>query len=661
MDALCYFSQLCCTMAYSFVARFCVLHRSSLSPVCWLVMISAHVTGFHRTAGALCPAGYFCTTMAAAPTVCPIGYYCQAGTANTTLTLCSGGVYGASTGLQSPSCSGNCAAGYYCPPGATSAHTSQCNTSAVYCPSAVQAPVSVSPGYYSVPVGGSLASAQSPCGMGYYCAGGVQIPCPAGVYGDQAGETTPGCAGACAAGYYCPAGSTRATAVPCGNVTVYCPSGASWPLVVLGGYYTVGVADITTQSSQAICPTGSYCVGGVRASCPFGVFGSTTGLHTAACSGACLAGYVCPVGSRSGSSMLCSAGFYCNHGAVTSCPPGTYNDKTGQWAFGNCTACPANTFSSALNASSLAACTPCAKCENSTAGAAVCWPGVVSAVASNPPPVIPSLSAGDILTITFSKPTNAPPMYNDAEIHAVLVFSSFIGVGLVGAWNHDASSVAITIGATNAPDGTTVDLAATAVGVLTMTLNATSNLRDAATLSQPASYGSIYVSGSWGVASVPVFLPPTGLYSPSFAANTGLQAGLGIGDSLMLRFNNPCKQVAVATKANIDALLLFSSPIGLNYTGSWVTSGWFAKSAINITVTKALPTGANATATAVGVLRVTVRASAGMTSLDRTTAASNASTVIGYGTWGDVPTASVAMRSYKTLRVTMLPPASRRA
>jgi hypothetical protein len=195
--------------------------------------------------------------MAAAPTVCPIGYYCQAGTANTTMSRCSGGAYGSSTGLQSPACSGYCAAGYYCPPGATSAQAAQCNTSAVYCPAAVQAPVSVSSGYYSVPVGGLQASAQIPCGVGSYCYLGVQIPCPAGVYGNLAQAISPACAGPCAGGYYCPAASTKATAVPCGNVTVYCPPGSSGPLPVLSGYYSVGIADVTTQSAQALCPVGS--------------------------------------------------------------------------------------------------------------------------------------------------------------------------------------------------------------------------------------------------------------------------------------------------------------------------------------------------------------------------------------------------------------------
>jgi hypothetical protein len=53
-------------------------------------------------------------------------------------------------------------------------------------------------------------------------------------------------------------------------------------------------------------------------------------------------------------------------------------------------------------------CRPCVDEEGSAAGAVECWPRVVSAVASNPPPLTPGLSDGDIVTFTFSKATNQP-------------------------------------------------------------------------------------------------------------------------------------------------------------------------------------------------------------------------------------------------------------
>ncbi len=42
-----------------------------------------------------------------------------------------------------------------------------------------------------------------------------------------------------------------------------------------------------------------------------------------------------------------------------------------------------------------------------------CWPGIVSITASDAPPVAPGLSDGDVVNITFTKPTNKPgPLVN---------------------------------------------------------------------------------------------------------------------------------------------------------------------------------------------------------------------------------------------------------
>ena len=440
---------------------------------------------------------------------------------------------------------------------------------------------------------------------------------------------------------------------------VFCAGGASAPSLVPAGFYSIGgPPDGSARTGTQVCPSGNYCVSGSRIGCPFGTYGEVAGLTTAACSGLCGAGFVCPVGSRSGSSLQCPQGYYCAGGRVSACPAGTYNAYPQAVSAVNCTACPANTYSAVANATALAACAPCARYENSTAGALACWPGVVSIVASNPPPVVPALSARDVLTITFSKPTNAPRVSDDAEIHALLVFSSSIGVALTGSWNSAGTVLAITVGSTSTIDGKViVNPAATRVGVLRVSLNASATLRDAALVGPRAVYAPLPVAGDWGTSQVPAFLDASGSFAPSYAADTGRNAGLGVGDTLVLRFNNPCKQLPVATMADVDALLAFSSPLGLNYTGAWLATGIFAQAQLTITVTAAVP-GVNASAVAVGALVVTVRAAAGMTSLDGSTRASNSSTVIGLGTWGDVPSAAVDMRSYRSLRVTVAPAAS---
>jgi hypothetical protein len=55
-----------------------------------------------------------------------------------------------------------------------------------------------------------------------------------------------------------------------------------------------------------MCEPGSYCLpDGVRRECPAGRYGSTPGLNTVGCTGACAAGYYCPTGSTSSTQHVC--------------------------------------------------------------------------------------------------------------------------------------------------------------------------------------------------------------------------------------------------------------------------------------------------------------------------------------------------------------------
>ena len=74
----------------------------------------------------------------------------------------------------------------------------------------------------------------------------------------------------------------------------------------------------------------------------------------------------------------------------------------------NCTACDANTYSTVIAAVSTVTCQPCASLEGAVEGSAECWPGMVSAVASNPPPVVIGFSSGDVVTITFTRAVQVP-------------------------------------------------------------------------------------------------------------------------------------------------------------------------------------------------------------------------------------------------------------
>ncbi len=69
------------------------------------------------------------------------------------------------------------------------------------------------------------------------------------------------------------------TPSPCGNETVYCPTGSGTPQVVQAGYYSdVAVAagverpaaplTLSLMSRQVQCPKGYFCTGGQQVACP---------------------------------------------------------------------------------------------------------------------------------------------------------------------------------------------------------------------------------------------------------------------------------------------------------------------------------------------------------------------------------------------------------
>lgn len=124
--------------------------------------------------------------------ICPRGSFCVEGVTH----LCPPGTFGATTGLQSSSCSGRCQDGNTCPLG-------------------------------------SVSSTQSPCPAGSYATNGVS------------------CA-PCAPGFWCAVGSPSREQHECGADTTYCPLGSSTPLQVSDGYFATGQS-LTTHTSAMLC------------------------------------------------------------------------------------------------------------------------------------------------------------------------------------------------------------------------------------------------------------------------------------------------------------------------------------------------------------------------------------------------------------------------
>ncbi len=131
-----------------------------------------------------------------ATTICPTGSYCVTGVSQPT--FCNPGLYGLTTGLSAPSCTGHCDRGYFCPLGSNFSTQVACNASTynnqtgksaysdcLYCEPGYYCPVSAVTDYSVYPCAqsyycplSSLIANTSACEPGFYCptAVGNQIP-----------------------------------------------------------------------------------------------------------------------------------------------------------------------------------------------------------------------------------------------------------------------------------------------------------------------------------------------------------------------------------------------------------------------------------------------------------------------------------------------------
>lgn len=222
--------------------------------------------------------GAYC--LAAASFVAP-AYY--------TKTLCPAGTYNPNTAQRTPSACLPCPSGYYCAIAGLSAISA----------TQVAASGPCSPGYFcqsssTTPTPATLvANYYGPCPTGYWCPDGINTnacpmgtfspstnaisntvcqPCTQGYYCPTTGMSLP--ALLCSVGYYCPEGSatqyggalaspTTQNACP---TNYYCPQGAWRPILCPVGYYQ----DQTAQGFCNICPSGYFCVMGLRNVCPAG-------------------------------------------------------------------------------------------------------------------------------------------------------------------------------------------------------------------------------------------------------------------------------------------------------------------------------------------------------------------------------------------------------
>jgi len=316
------------------VGVFCPAGSSAPTPVAdGYYTVGSHLPGGARDAGNVTRSG---------EAECEPGFYCVGGVKQP----CAGGRYGDRRGMTAAACSGVCEAGWFCPAGSTTPRAVECGGELEYCPEGSEAPQplfvgqntlsapyesrnppEVVPtggrgGYYTVGDGGQQSVSaplhrerQLLCPMGHYCVGGEKHACPAGRYGNTAGQVEATCTGVCAVGHYCPPASTDARQVRCGGNGVYCPEGSAAPTPVAVGHYTTGGAE-RTRWWQTPCEPGHWCVGGERFLCNQGHYGDAYGASHPDCAGVCAAGFYCPKGSTRATQHECGdASVYCPAGS----------------------------------------------------------------------------------------------------------------------------------------------------------------------------------------------------------------------------------------------------------------------------------------------------------------------------------------------------------
>jgi hypothetical protein len=92
------------------------------------------------------------------------------------------------------------------------------------------------------------------------------------------------CSGPCLPGHFCPENSSSPTQHLCGSAAVYCPAGSGAPRAAAPGEYTVG-GEEDRRADVLPCPSGSYCVEGLKRPCDAGRFGCASRLGSPLCNG----------------------------------------------------------------------------------------------------------------------------------------------------------------------------------------------------------------------------------------------------------------------------------------------------------------------------------------------------------------------------------------
>ena len=302
-------------------------------------------------------------------TDCGPGFYCTAGvkypcppeTYSTNLTAVSvndcqscpeGEFCGPHSAFQMPN---NCPAGYYCEESQKFGQENICPKG--YCCDVNTITPELCPaGKFCSITGLSCVEVNSTdsynCPAGYYCPKTnspllAPLNCPSGSYCPEKVDSPINCAAGTFNPYQNAIDISWCQPCPPGK---YCESNSSDQITDLSncddGYYCPGAAQNskgkTDSVSELLCDLGHFCISGQQNICPPGTFQDQTGQIS--CQN-CLGGTYCPIFGMT-TPRDCEPGFYCPGGIKREpCPSGTFNDLPNQDQFTDCQNCPIGTYS----------------------------------------------------------------------------------------------------------------------------------------------------------------------------------------------------------------------------------------------------------------------------------------------------------------------------
>ncbi|XP_038155551.1 uncharacterized protein LOC119792815 [Cyprinodon tularosa] len=352
----------------------------------------------------VCPQGFYCpgnnNNSLLESLECPLGHYCPTGTWSKFKFPCPAGTFNPRTQMTKPqdclpcppgsfcatpgkaAASGLCSAGYYCISGAWSPTPEDGGVTGGrcpeghYCTQGSSAPLPCPSGHYSNKSRNSHITDCLPCPPGFLCISrGLSFPshiCPAGFYCPSSENSNWQDSITCSPGSKCPPGSNRQLSCLPGTYQnlpgqadcIECPAGFFCP-----GSINADAGNVSGTQTPMPCPKGHYCPPGTQTGvafpCPAGTFSNQMGLSNKSDCELCPPGRYCSSSGLAAPSGVCSPGFLCIQGSVSSqpeegptgrpCSAGFYCPQGTNYMV----PCPAGTFSSIAGAVSQEVCQPC--------------------------------------------------------------------------------------------------------------------------------------------------------------------------------------------------------------------------------------------------------------------------------------------------------------